>query len=58
MSADQPKSRKVAGYVKAMLKMRALSNQYETAKQEVLRRQAALTGGQMAEAQRQLGTAS
>jgi hypothetical protein len=48
------KSRKVRGYIAAVEKHRALERKAREAHDEVIRRRAALSGGQLAEATRLL----
>ena len=48
------KSRKVAGYVKVVRKWEALDRKATILHADMMRRRAALTGGQLAEAQRVL----
>lgn len=54
---EKSKSRKVNGYVKAVLKRDKLARKLAEAQSEVTIREAALKGGQLAEALRILGTA-
>jgi hypothetical protein len=53
--SERSSSRKVNGYVRARLALRALTRAIEESRQDVARRELALTGGQFAEARRILG---